>query len=597
MCSRLQSDWKGVTAVLRTASRATAIVAALYCCGAGRMSAQIASTLTEVDRVRGVVINSVTREPVSRAVAYSPDNAFATMTDDRGRFEFVFRRPGSESSTPLTGPSQSQAQPQIASGSVGNNVNRPLMLMARKIGYLPLQEGVDISQINPALPDIVIVLVPESRIIGHVVIPGWDGSEKIQLQVCQRTIREGHEQWDVVGNASTRADGEFRIAGLFPGYYKLLTLEHPDRDPLTFNPRGPMMGYPPAYYPGASDFESAALIHLTPGETFQATLSPMKKPYYPVKVGFTQELASPQIEIKVWPQGRPGPGFSLGYSQRDGNIQGSLPDGTYSLLVASYGPSILAGMSNITVRGAALSGAPIALFQGSSITVDITEELQHPESAPWKSAAIGFARPDGARSATLRNFVQVNLMPEEQFSLAAQVNSNPAQNPEDESLLIENVRPGRYRVNAVTGFGYVGSISSGGTDLLREPLVVGAGAAMPPIEIALRDDGAEVDGTIESQNNSSTSVASGQLSRVVYLISMDRPGDQVRMGFADPSGNFAIPQVPPGSYRVLALDRQRAELGARDYDFLKQHESKIQPIQLIAEQKIHLRLPLITVME
>jgi hypothetical protein len=36
--------------------------------------------------VRGVVVNSVTREPISRAVVFSGDNAFATMTDDRGRF-------------------------------------------------------------------------------------------------------------------------------------------------------------------------------------------------------------------------------------------------------------------------------------------------------------------------------------------------------------------------------------------------------------------------------------------------------------------------------------------------------------------------------
>ena len=84
---------------------------------------------------------------------------------------------------------------------------------------------------------------------------------------------------------------------------------------------------------------------------------------------------------------------------------------------------------------------------------------------------------------------------------------------------------------------------------------------------------------------------------MVYLISLDRPADQVRMGFADPSGTFALPQIPPGSYRVLALDRPRGELGAGDAEFLKQHESKTQAIQLTAEQKIHLHLPLISATE
>jgi hypothetical protein len=596
MRNQQQLESKRVAAVVRRVSRAAAIVAMLYCCSAFQISAQTSSAFTDVDRVHGVVINSVTREPVSRAVVSSPDNGFAAMTDDRGRFEFIFPRPDPEMAAPPTN-TQVQSAISIVTRFPAANGARPGALMARKIGYLPATEATDISQSASAHADVTIVLVPESRIIGHVVIPGWDGSEKMQVEVHRRSYREGHERWDAVGVAGTRASGEFRLAGLTPGYYKLLTLEHPDRDPLTFNPRGPMMGYPPVYYPSASDFESATAIHLAPGETFQARLSPMKKPYYPVKVGFTPELASPQIEIMVWPQGRPGPGFSLGYSQRDGNIQGSLPDGSYSLLVASYGPSVQAGMSNFTVRGAASTEASIALFPASSITVNIGEELQHPESAPWNNAATAVPRPDGGPNAMRRDFVQVRLIPVEQFSLSAQVASNQSQNPGDESLLIDNVRPGRYWVNAGTAFGYVGSIRSGGTDLLRQPLVVGAGAAMPPIEIALRDDGAEVGGTITSPNNASASVESGQVSRLVYLISMDRPGDQVRMGFADPSSTFAIPQVPPGSYRVLALDRQRADLNAADDEFLKEHESKIQSIRLVAEQKIQLHLPLITAAE
>ena len=41
--------------------------------------------------LKGIVINSVTRAPVSRALVHSLDNRFATLTDDQGRF--VFRIP------------------------------------------------------------------------------------------------------------------------------------------------------------------------------------------------------------------------------------------------------------------------------------------------------------------------------------------------------------------------------------------------------------------------------------------------------------------------------------------------------------------------
>ena len=36
--------------------------------------------------VRGTVINSVTREPIARALVATADNRFAEFTDDQGRF-------------------------------------------------------------------------------------------------------------------------------------------------------------------------------------------------------------------------------------------------------------------------------------------------------------------------------------------------------------------------------------------------------------------------------------------------------------------------------------------------------------------------------
>src|ERR1700688_1106316 len=45
------------------------------------------------DSVHGTVINNKTHEPIARALVYSPDNRYATMTDDRGHFEFKFPPP------------------------------------------------------------------------------------------------------------------------------------------------------------------------------------------------------------------------------------------------------------------------------------------------------------------------------------------------------------------------------------------------------------------------------------------------------------------------------------------------------------------------
>ena len=64
--------------------------------------------------------------------------------------------------------------------------------------------------------------------------------------------------------------------------------------------------------------------------------------------------------------------------------------------------------------------------------------------------------------------------------------------------MIQNVSLGRYRVHVTAQMGYVAAVSSGGLDLLHNPLVVPPGGTSSPIEITLRDDGATVDGTIEN---------------------------------------------------------------------------------------------------
>src|SRR5882762_3288117 len=40
--------------------------------------------------VHGTVLNRLTHEPISRALVYSTDQQYATLTDDRGHFEFKF---------------------------------------------------------------------------------------------------------------------------------------------------------------------------------------------------------------------------------------------------------------------------------------------------------------------------------------------------------------------------------------------------------------------------------------------------------------------------------------------------------------------------
>ena len=135
----------------------------------------------------------------------------------------------------------------------------------------------------------------------------------------------------------------------------------------------------------------------------------------------------------------------------------------------------------------------------------------------------------------------------------------------------------------------------------RQPLVVGLGGSTPPIEITVRDDGAQVEGTIEATTTTDVPRAGfdspGQSPGHVYFVPMaDSPG-QFSMAWVSPDGKFRLQQLPPGAYRVLAFDRQQPDLEYASDEVMSQYDSKAQVIRVVAGQKEHLRLPLITANE
>jgi len=579
--------------------KAVALGIALFCCSSiTRLSAQTTAGIEHADSLRGTVVNGATNEPISRALVFSPDNRFATMTDDRGHFEFIFPKGEDEMAAGFAGTSGLRSLETSRIQYPG--INRPTTLMARRTGFLSRNNGQEAFQISPTQQELTISLVPEARIVGHVIPRGSDGSDKIQVELYRCQVREGREHWDSAGMVMSRSDGEFRFAELSAGSYKLLTHELLDRDPLTFNPRGQLFGYPPVYYPAAPDFATAAVIRLSAGETFQAKVSPEKREYYPVKLGIKNAPAGLQAGIQVWPQGHAGPGYSLGYNVEDELIEGSLPDGSYTVQVTTYGPNAMAGMLNIIVSGAALSGPVVTLLPNSSIIVSVKEEFQHTDTVPQGTMTLGGVRPV-PESGRRPNYLQVTLLSAEEFGFAPGASLRPPTGPEDDSLVIENVQPGRYRVRVTTSIGFASSITSGGTDLQCQPLVVGQGGSTPPIEITVRDDGAEVEGTIESTTTADLRQpgfnSPGQPLSSVYFLPMADSGGQFSVAWVSPDGKFQLQQLPPGAYRVLAFDRQQPDLEYASEEVLGQYDSKARVIHVVSGQKEHLRLPLITASE
>jgi hypothetical protein len=578
--------WKFPSSASALSSLKAAVCAlALFHCVATNLSPSAQTRESENQdtyTIRGTVVNSVTHTAVAHALVFSTDNRFAKLTDDDGHFEIKVPRRQTEQNSGSQKVYSTFSSPEVTSSRMVTTAS--IIFQARKPGYFQTMTGEQGGE-SESSAEIKIELVPEALIVGRVNLPASDGTDKIQVQVYRRQVQEGRGQWAQADSVSSRANGEFRVANLREGEYKLFTQELLDRDPLRFNPRGQLFGYPPVYYPAAADFESAAVIHLKAGETFSAALTPSRREYYPVKLGVLNAEAGGGIGVEVQSQGHRGPGFSLGYNMNESSIEGMLPKGNYSVVVTAFGEKSATGVLNFIVNGAPEQGTTVMLAPNSSIEARVTDERTKGDDtiAP------------GARN--LLGAMNVRLVSPEEFGQGNSLWLRPPKNQEDESLVFGNARPASYRLRmGCNPAGYVAGVSSGGRDSLRQPLVVGLGAAVPPLEITIRDDGAQVQGSIENwprqpQNTPMRNLLRSNSAVALFLPTPDSTG-QFCQAWVNPDGDFSLPQVAPGDYRVIAFDHMPEELEYGNAEAMKKYESKGQVLRLVAGQKEHLRLRL-----
>jgi hypothetical protein len=543
--------------------------------------------------VHGIVVNGITHEPIGRALVYSPDNRFATMTDSQGRFEF----PAGESDSSAH-PGANTSSSFSYSEGMGPVVmsNGSSVLLARKPGFLTDQNQ-EFENLQPG-EEITLSLIPEALIVGRVILPSSDGVTPLQLQLYKRQVQEGRAHWVPVADTTSRANGEFRFAELSPGTYKLFTLELLDRDPETFRPNGPLYGYPPMYFPNANSFTAATTIHLSAGKTFHADLSPVRQRYYPVKVPVANASPGVAVSVNVLVQGHRGPGFTLGYNDQEHTIEGMLPNGTYTLEATGFGVPAAHGVASLTVREAPVDSPPMSLVASTSIPVHVQWELASSQNRGMLARLT-----QGART------VNVRLEPAEDFGQERPISLRPPTGPKDSSLVLEGVPPGRYWVHVDPSFAFPSDVSSGGIDLLHHPLTVSSGSSAP-IEITMRDQAAEIEGTVEGLSNSSSKLQDTsrsvprsadtvpyQSSVYVYCVPLPESTGQFAQTPVGRDGQFNFVGIAPGTYRLLVFPRQQPELEYENPEAMRAYDSKGIVVRLVSGQKEHVRLQMIALSE
>lgn len=468
-------------------------------------------------RLSGVVVNSVTGEPVRRAmVQAAPTNGagpeVSLLTDSEGRFEI----------------------PSLPESDVN--------ILAHKPGFYgdlelhPSDFQPQIVHLNADTPPLTLKLLPEALVLGHVATLKGEPIEDTTVRVLREVVANGYRRWEGRGQAVTDEDGQFRVADLIPGRYLLIA--GPNLPSLR-RLRGRSLrqeGFGSMFYPGVPDIDSATPFVISAGQQVQADFALKLEPIFQVSgtvVGFVQgsgvgiQFASRSGEMIPAP---------IDVDMQTGKFHGAIPAGNYILQVRGSDSAGRLSASDVPiVVNGDVEG--IVLPVGAAITMPVNVDPRPSGGTTDQALASVLPARDLAVSAIRLVSTELRI---DSVEFQAERNEHGA-------LAFRNLLPGRYSVEITpTAPWYVKSATSGGTDLLHNELVIGSGRRPEPLDIVLRDDGASVRGQIRQDGRA----AGGY----VILFSDQASLFHAQAMQLSPGADFFFTGLAPGDYKLLAFD-------------------------------------------
>ena len=480
--------------------------------------------------VRGVVTDSVSGQPVPRAlVLLNEENAM--MTDGSGGFAFDNVPAGSYSVSVRKPGYMGFGHAGIGLGSF-SRFSEQAEQPPRRI------------EVGPAMPSLTFRIEPEASITGQITLSTGDAPGGIRVVLLRREMRNGHPHWQTGGSTATRSDGSFRLGGLAPGSYMLCTMASLDNPGTPADSQAPIWGYPPVYYPGVTDPGSAGVLTVGPGQQAEADFTLTRQQFFLVTAAVRTPGPEEAANFEILDAGGRPTGFDARYDQRLQVIRTHVPNGTWTLDGHAFGRTMGWGRAEIQVAGAPLSLA-INLSQIPRFPVFIERDFTS-----------GSAQPSPSNPG-----LGLNL------SAADQVGGGsggggmmPVPGTGDTEWQMMVTEPGRYWVEAFPfPPAYVSSITSGGVDLAANPLVIAAGSSPSPIQVTLRDDSGSITGEVSSEaGEAGGAAAPGEIPQIwVYAIPLFSTTATLPETNLRADGTFALTNLAPGSYRVIACDARR----------------------------------------
>jgi hypothetical protein len=411
--------------------------------------------------VEGVVTNSVTGEPVKKAVV-SLAGTNTAISDAAGHFHFDNITPGN------------------------------YVLFADKDGFQgtsgsPSQEVAVADE--QRVKNVAIRMVPLATVSGHVFDDDGGPIPRAQVIVLRYFYGLARKQLNPVAFAQSNDLGEFEALNLPPGrYYFQVTASPPRNIPPRTRWTHPEEAYPVTFYPNAREAGQATATDVAAGAHLSNIDFRLRKiPAYHIRGTVTDQSARTGAEDRVMVENSelPAAGTVAGVGvQADGSFDvRGLVNGSYTLSYFRVGPG--RGFSTgptIRVSDTDVNGVALADRPSIDVSGTVTVEGSQPDKLEVR-LSLSSARGLGGNGTTGADGG---------FVIKAVA-------PQIYPLQIFNLPPGKYVKSIRLGDR---EINSGEIDLTN-----GSSAAL---NIVLSADGGEVDGTVQT--------ASGQPAAAMQVI-------------------------------------------------------------------------------
>ncbi|MDR3749229.1 MAG: carboxypeptidase-like regulatory domain-containing protein [Acidobacteriota bacterium] len=495
----------------------------------------------------GTVVNSVTGEGIARAlVQIQGTYQRSAFTDGDGRFQFEGLKAGYATITAQKpGYFEEQGQRTITTYASGYSADS---------GPLALK------------------LTPQSAVYGRLTDSAGQPLEQVPVRLTGSVIREGRKHLETRGYVQSDEDGRFRIANLMPGTYYLAA--GPAREAAHLLPGGdqPRTGYAAVYYPGVPDMASAAPMQIAAGQQVEADLTLSVAPVFHVSgtvAGYPPEQG---FNLQFFTQSGDWIPFPVPYNPHMGTFEAKqVPAGSYLVKAsAQIGSQQLRADLRLNV---ASNLDDVRLVLGPAINIPVNVRTESRAASDRNASASQRPPPLSVHLSSLEPSVP------DAYSNVSRSEGGRY------SIDLLNVEPGKYAVDFLPQPPwYVRSAQFGQTNVLTDNLAVTAGQSSP-MEVVLRDDGAELNGTVKAADGTETPAT-------VIAVQQPASNASVKIAPANLGVGFHLWGLAPGNYLLFAFDHID-DLEYSDPEALQHYASQAAHVTLSAGQESTAALTLI----